>query len=180
MSLRLKIKDWFYSTWLGCLYLETLLWIDELRNNDNDVRYLTPKEMAQIVRESQKIAEGTVLMKNNINKLVKSRNKEEYHKVLSETEELIKFAEGDNNSIQSKFATIARQMYVKKGSKDIITATDRARMIDQRINDMYELQAQRARQTMWRQIRKLRTEGKMDEANQLQEEWMRKYGRSRK
>lgn len=178
MSLRLKVKDWFYSTWLGGKYLELLLWVDEVSNRD-DIRYLTPKEMAQIIRESSKISEGTVLMKQNINKLVASKSKEEYHKVLSEIDELIQFGKGDDKSAQGHFAAVARQMYVKKGGQDIVTATDRAKMIDQRIQDMYELQQQRARQGMWRQIRKLRTEGKINEAEQLQEEWMKKYGRSR-
>lgn len=179
MSLHLKFKDWFYGTWLGGKYLELLLWLDEVNSTD-DIRYLTPKEMAQIIRESSKISEGTVLMKQNINKLVASKDKNEYHKVLSEIDELIQFAQGDDKSVQGHFAAIARQMYVKKGSQDIVTATDRAKMIDQRIQDMYELQEQRARQGMWRQIRKLRTEGKLIEADKLQEEWMKKYGRSSK
>lgn len=173
----MSLKDWFYSTWAGGAYLEFLLWVDR-RKSPKETRYLTPKEMATIIRESHKIAEGTELMKQRINNLVTSKDKAGYEVALSGVEELIQFAKGDSNTAQGQFAAIARQMYVKKGSQDIVTATDRAKMVDQRILDMYELQDQRARQQMWRKIRKLRNEGKMHEADGLLKEWRTKYGRN--
>lgn len=87
-----KLVNWFYSTWLGGLYFELLLWLDR-RNEKKQLRYLTPKEMAQIVRQYSILGEGVKEIKSKVNTLIQSRNKEEYDKVLKEIDDMVVLAE---------------------------------------------------------------------------------------
>jgi len=174
-SLKNSILNWFYTTYVGGLYFDLLLWID--RRTDRPTKFLTPKEMAQITRESSQLTEGVILIKNKINKLVVSKSKEEYNKVLSEIEDMVSHADYERNSDKAKFAHILRQIYVKKGT-DIVTMTDRAKMIDQRIQDMGELHSHIIKRNMLRAIRSARTEGNLNEANKLEQEFLKIYGRS--
>jgi hypothetical protein len=167
---------WFFTTYVGGLYFEFLLWVD--RRTDKPSTYLTPKEMATIVRESSQITEGIVLMKQKVNQLVRSKSKDEYQKLLVEIEDLVPYSEKDTESDRAKFAYILRQMYVKKGDKDIVTTTDKAKMVDQRIQDMYELHDHIAKRSLLRAIRSARNQGDANQATKLEQEFLIKYGRS--
>jgi hypothetical protein len=171
-----SVVGWFYTTYLGGLYFEVLLWID--RKFDKPSRYLTPREMATIVRESSQITEGIVMMKQKVNQLVRAKSKDEYQKLLVEIEDLVPFSEKDTESDRAKFAYILRDMYVKKGNKDVVTSTDKAKMIDQRIQDMYQLHDHIAKRSLLRAIRSARNENNMEQATKLEQEYLIKYGRS--
>jgi uncharacterized membrane protein YheB (UPF0754 family) len=165
------ILSWFYGTYLGGLYFDILLWIDRKFNKP---KFLTPKEIAQVVREYSKIAEGTKQIKKNINELLNSKTKDEYHKVLSGIEDLTQLATDDS---LEEFKSILRDMYVKKGNKDITTHIQMAKMIDQRIEDTKELWEDKAKRQLLRQIREAKQSNNTELVNKLQSEFKLKYGR---
>jgi len=177
-SLCNSLLIWFYSTYLGGLYFEFLLWVD--RKTDRSTKYLTPKEMAAIVRESSQIAQGVTLMKRKINELIQTKSKEEYQKVLAEIEDLVPLSEQNESflSEKAKFAGILRDIYVKKGNQDIVTSTDRAKMIEGRIEDMKELHRHIAKRNLLREIRSARHSGDISKATKLEQEFYKSYGRS--
>lgn len=178
MTWWLKFQNWYYSTTLGGWYLEFLLWWD--RKNDQP-SYLSYRETQQIIRQYSLLDRGVTEMKGKINTLIRARTKEEYHEKLSEIENLISLAERDPDSPEGKFAEILRQTTVRKNNlgneQDVITATDRARMIDTKIKAVYELQDHKVMRDQLRTIRNLRTEGKNEEADKLMKEWQTKYGK---
>lgn len=169
-----KILNWFYRTKLGELYFMILLWLD--RRPSKKV-YLTPREAAQIIKESSKVTEGLTTVKRKVNELVKSKNKEEYNSVLKELEDIVKLGEA-NDPDRAKFIDILKQTYVKKGNIDIANNLDKARMLDQKINDMYALQAHIIKRNLLRSIRKQRKEGNEQKAKELEQEFIKKYGRT--
>jgi hypothetical protein len=173
-----SLCSWFYTTYVGGLYFEFLLWID--RRTDRPSKYLTPKEMAAIVRESSQIAQGVTLMKRKVNELIQTKSKEEYKKILKEIEDLIPLSEQDENSQsdRAKFASILRDIYVKKGDRDIVTSTDKAKMIENRIKDMKELHDHIAKRNLLREIRSARNSGDVSKAAKLEQEFYKSYGRS--
>lgn len=173
----MKFIDWYYSTWLGGKHLEFLLWLDTKRKIK--VNYLTPGEVQQIVREYSLISRGVVEVKSKVNSLVRARSKEEYRKTLEEIEDLLPLAERDPNSAEGQFANLIRRTYDTKSNIDVVTATDRAKMVEKKIQAVKELQEHKAQRDMLREVRKLHTEGKKDEADKLFKEWEDKYGRQR-
>lgn len=175
----LKFLNWYYSTTLGGLHLEFLLWWD--RKNPKPTYYLNPGEVQQIIRQYSLLDRGVTEMKHKVNALVRSKSKEEYHNKLTEIENLVDLAQRDPNSAEGKFAELLKQTVVRKNKlgqeQDVLTATDRAKMIDKKINQVYELQDHVVMRNKLREIRKLRTEGKNEEADKLFKEWNEKYGR---
>lgn len=170
-----RLLTWFFSTSLGGLYFEFLLWLD--RKRSNPTKYLTPKEMAQIVRESNKTYDGVSKVKKKIKELVNSKSSEEYHKILCEIEDLTKLATYEEGTSQAQFSKLLRSTYDLK-NKDIITHTDKAKMIDKRIQDMRELWDDKNKRQLLRGIRQARKEGNTELADKLQTEFNNKYGRS--
>lgn len=181
MSLWLKFINWYYSTTLGGLHLEFLLWWD--RKNDKP-NYLSYREAQQIIRQYSLLDRGVTEMKQKVNLLVRAKSKEEYHAKLSEFDNLIDLAERDPDSAEGKFAALLKQSVVRKNNlgheQDVITATDRAHMIDKKIQAVKELQEHKAMRDMLRNIRNLRTEGKNKEADILFKEWQIKYGKTKR
>jgi len=51
-------------------------------------------------------------------------------------------------------------------------------MLDKRINDTYELHRHIEQRNLLRKARKLRAEGKDDEAQKVEQEWYAKYGKN--
>jgi phosphoribosylanthranilate isomerase len=174
MKLTNKLLLWFYSTPIGGLYFDLLLWID--RQKDNGTRYLSPKQAHQIIRQAQHCAHGVERVKEKVNALVKTRNKDEYHRVLTEMQNLVSLAERESDPEKAKLMEMLQKAFGKV--VDVETATDRAKMIDQRINDMHDLHSHIKKRNLMREIRKLRGEGKAKEADKLEKEWLEKYGRS--
>lgn len=171
-----KLIDWFWTTKLGGLYFEFLLWLDHKKEMDN-VKYLTPKEVAQITRQYTLVDKGVTEVKRNVNKLLTAKTAEEYDKALSSIEDLTSFATREPNSPEAKFAQMLRAMKVKKGNKDIVTHTDRAKMIQGRIEDYKELQEHVVKRKLLRQIREAKKQNDEESLHKLEEQWRNKYGR---
>lgn len=170
-----RLIDYFYSTFLGGWYLEYLLLKD---SKESKQKYLTPKEMAQIIRESSKMAEGTLAIKKKVNALVNSTTKEEYDRVLSEIEDLVSLSEyDDKDSSRHKYVQFLKNVGDTKKVVDVENALDRAKMIDKKIDAIYELQEYNLKRQMAKDIKRLVSEGKTEEANKLKEEFKKKYGR---
>lgn len=182
MNLWLKLTNWYYSTALGGRHLEFLLWLDSKR--DTRTNYLSYREAQQIIRQYSLVDRGVTEMKSKVNALIRARTKEEYHAKLSEFDNLIDLAERDPDSAEGKFAALLKQTVVRKNSlgqeQDVMTATDRARMIDTKIKAVQELQQHKAMRDMLRSIRNLRTEGRNEEADLLFKEWQEKYGKNKR
>jgi len=170
-----KIMDKFYATFLGGFYLEFLLWLDGTRD---EKKFLTPKQMAQIVRESNKLAEGTLAMKTKVNALLSSKTKGEYEVRLSEIQDLLPLSEyQDANSTRATYVKFLRSIGDTTKIVDVENATDRAKMIDKKIDAVYELQDYNAKRQLAKAIKKHIQEGNQEEADKLRQEFKRKYGR---
>lgn len=142
----MKIKEWFYRTIVGSWYLDFLIWKNQ-RNKSNVVPIAVP----QAIRQYSLVTEGINLIKRKIN--VNAASKEEYHKTLSTTEDLTPLAENEDPN-KKIYADYIRETSVKKGSSDIETDLDRAKMIEQRINDYKDLQAHVEKRKALREARK--------------------------
>lgn len=169
-----RFLGWFCGTFLGGLFFEFLLWLDRRKERKHFLNY---KEVAQIIREYSLLDEGMKQIKTKVNSLIVTKSADEYNKLLLEIEDMVTLAERDTNHPKSQLADLLRDMYTKKGNQDIVTLTDRAKMVDQRIQDMYELQNHVAKRQLLREIRKLRTEGNNEKADELKKEYDTKYGR---
>jgi hypothetical protein len=122
--------------------------------------------------------EGVSTIKKKVNELVNSRTKEEYHKVLCQIEDLTSLSYFDPSSEKAKFKTLIRDMYVKKRDKDIITNTDLAKAINQRIADHKEMWQHQEKRNLIRSIRKAAEIGDKELVKKLETEFRIKYGRS--
>lgn len=155
MKVIYKIRNWIYSTWVGDLYLQFLIWKDS--KSEVGPRFLTPKEAATIIREYSLLSEGVTKAKKKVNQLIASKSKEEYHRVLSELNNMIDLSEyDDNDEARRNFGNIIREISVKKGNQDIITPQDKIDMLHRRIQDMKELHAHIEKRNKIRQLRKER------------------------
>lgn len=170
-----KIMDKLYSTFLGGLYLEFLLWLDGTKN---EKKYLTPKQMAQIIRESSKLAEGTLAIKTKVNALLSSKTKGEYEVRLSEIQDLLPLSEyQDANSTRATYVNFLKSIGDVTKIVDVENATDRAKMIDRKIEAVYELQRYNEKRKLAKDIKELVALGNTEMANKLKDELRKKYGR---
>jgi antitoxin component HigA of HigAB toxin-antitoxin module len=175
-----KIYYWFIG-----LYYEFLLWLDNFQGSDTNVGTIfggnsgiTNKEVSRAVLEIQKIAyrEGVGRIKNKVNTLVAARTGEEYHKVLSEIENLMDFAK-ETDPKKLELMRILRQAVVFTGDRDIKTSTDKAKAVQKRIEHYQELGEHIQSRTMLRAIRKAHNEGNFELASSLEKAWKEKYGK---
>lgn len=173
-KLKNKIAHFFYTSWLGNLYFEILLYLDRRSSKS----YLTNQEVAQIVRQYSLLGEGVKEVKTKINALIETKTAEDYNNVLSQIENMISLAERKADDPKAQLAKVLRQMYVKKGTKDINSDLDRAKMIDKKIQDTYELHSHIEQRQILRQIRKAKQEGDMQLAAKLEKEWANRNVRS--
>ena len=170
-----KLRNWLYSTWIGDLYLSFLIWKDA--KTDSGPRFLTPGEAATIIREYSLLTQGVTKAKKTVNALVASKSKEEYHRVLSELNNMIDLSDYDDNDVSRRqFGNVIREISVKKGNQDIVTPQDKLNMIHQRIEDYKQLHAHQAKRNLMRQLRKARQENNQELAKQLETELREKYG----
>ena len=172
-----KLINWFFTTKLGEWYFEFLLWLD--RKNDKPTKYLTPREIAQITRQYSLVHKGVEEVKKKVNLLVTSKSAEEYDKILGEMDDLFALSDYDTNSSEFKMSQLMKSIQVKKGNKDIITHTDKARMIQDRIHDYKQLQDHKLKRDMMRNIRKAKTNGDVKLVEELETKWREKYGNRR-
>lgn len=166
----------FYNSFLGELYFNFILWAE--RRRDRQRLYLNPKEVAQIIREYSLLSEGVTTVKHKINELVLSKSAEEYHQVLSQIQDMVSLAEREYDSPKAKLADILYEIGVKKGNQDIVTVGDKVKMVDQRIQDMYELHNHINKRKLLREIRAANKSANKELAQKLEQEFKEKYGRS--
>lgn len=179
MNIIYKVRNWIYSTWIGDLYLQFLIWKDS--QVSTGPRYLTPKEAATIIREYSLLSEGVTKVKKTVNELVMARSKDEYHRVLSQLNNMIDLSEyDDNDQARRQFGNVIREISVKKGNQDIVTPQDKLNMIHQRIEDYKELHAHMEKRKLLRELRKARQENNKELADQLEIQIKGKYGNGNK
>lgn len=162
------------KNWLKSLYFNFLLWLENI-NLKKDNRYLSPKEIAAIVKQYSKIGEGVTVLKSKVNDLVKTKNKEEYDKILDGIQDLIPLSVREQNPDMEKFICTLKKNYAK--NKDITTPLEKENMINQRIKDMYELHEHIEKRNKLREIRKAKSAGQLDLVDKLEKEFYEKYGR---
>lgn len=182
-----SIKSWFIGK-----YLEFLLWLDDFgvgsgsgggSSDPLGLGFLGGgnAELTKVVVSMQQLAyrEGIGNIKRQINSLVKAKTKEEYDAVLKEVGDLVTLAKVPNKQLdilkQSMYS-----VYVKTGGKDVKNDTDKAKMIEQRIDDFKELQEHKLQRELRRKIRQAKVAGDIELANSLQKEWQEKYGKTRR
>lgn len=170
-----RVRNWFFSTWLGEQYFNFLLWRD--RRADQSVRFLTPQEAVTITRQYSLLYRGVEEVKKEVNKLVNAKTAAEYDNILKGVENMMDFASRAEDSPEARFAQVIRAMKVKKGNRDIVTHTDQAKMVQDRIGDYKDLQDHVVKRTLMRQIRKARQADDKQLLAQLEQEWKEKYGR---
>lgn len=176
-----RLKQLYYSSWLGGKHLEVLLWLDYRKSRKN--YKLTPSEVQQVIRKYSLLNQGVIEMKYSINNLLKSRTKEEYDNLFREVDNLIEFAQESKDSEKAKAIEFVRTAAVKKNKdgieQDVITATDHAKMIEKKIEHVKEWQEHTKKRNMLREVRKLKAAGLNEEADKLFKEWQVLYGSAR-
>ena len=133
-----KLKKLFYTSWLGNLYFEYLLWRDRKIERKITAQQLNVPKIV-INRQQELYLQGIKKLKKVVNEKIVFTSKEEYDKVLKETEDLIQFAENDE---QRDYIEALKKAYVYKDA-DIKNDTDMAKMIEQRIGHYNELRKHR-------------------------------------
>lgn len=168
-----KIKKFLYSSWLGGLYFDFLLWID--RKKFEKERYYEKAADHRIVYNATKAAytEGLKRVKDKVRNNIKAGAVGDNERFMEETGELLHLAKNEHTSAHAE----TLKLFIKK-DKDIKNPTDMARMVDQRINDYYELQRFNEERALIKAIKKAKKENNLDLANQLEKQWSEKYGRS--
>ena len=146
-----RLLNWFYSTRLGGYYFGLLLWLDRIKNTREK---LAPGAIAQIIRQYSLLGEGVKAVKRQINSRVQTKNKDGYHEVLKNTEDLMVYAKRDADDPKSKYAEMFQNSPDLKKNIDIETATDKAKMIEGRIKDYQELRKHKEKRAALREARK--------------------------
>lgn len=159
-----KISNWFYGTTVGGWYFELLLWLDRKQTRAN-LKQLTPGEISTVVQQKSLIADGVSAIGRKVNK-IKNLN----------TEDLVPLAAYDTTS--SRFQVVETlKSRMDLSNVDIKNDTDKAKMIDKRIQDMNDLQAYTIRRNLVKDIRAARRAGEHARLKELEQEFKQKYGR---
>lgn len=135
-----KLRKLFYSSWLGNVYFEFLLWLDRKQERKITKEMLNTPRIV-INRQQELYTQGIKKIKKAINQKISFTSKEEYDKVLKETEDLIQFAQ---NEEERQYIEALKNAYVYK-DKDIKNDTDMAKMIEIRIGHYNELKRHKER-----------------------------------
>ena len=164
-----KLLNWFYGTKLGCWYLEYLLWSH--KDDTKPIDLSTPT----IVRQYSLLREGVTAIKKIVNS--RASNAVAYHEELSKIEDLTVFADRPDTGPQAQYSRMFKESEQTKKTKDIETALDHAKMIDQRINDYTELQAYNKKRQLLKDMKQAKKEGNIVLFNKLEKEWNGTYGK---
>jgi len=178
MKLKYKLTNWLWSTWIGDLYFRYLVWADA--KADKLPKFMTPKEMATIIKEHSLLAEGVTAVKGKVNELVSEKTATEYHRVLSSVDNMVELAKNEKDDGRSMMAQVVHEIAVKKGNRDIVTPQDKLNMIHQRIEDYKELHAHIEKRNLYRALRKAANEGDKAKVAELQKTIQEKYGKRSK
>jgi hypothetical protein len=146
-----KLVDLFYKSYLGGLYFEILLFVDRVTTKK---KFYTPKELAQVVRESSQTIEGVRKIKKAINGAVTSRDsKVNTHEALLMVEDLATLAKRDPSSTQSQTIEFIKNN-MDLSNSDIKSDTDKAKMVEKRIDDYKQLHEHIVKRNALREARK--------------------------
>lgn len=167
--------DIFYKSFLGELYLRFLLWIDSIKLKKRKKNYNITNNPV-VLRDSLKIKydESVGLIKKKIKELSESNTKEDLEKTLSNLDDLVKFAEKEQNEMIENL----KEVYVYK-EKDIKTDTDKAKMLEKRINHYEQLKKGKEKRELNKAIRLATRKGDTGRVEKLTQEWKVKYGKSK-
>jgi hypothetical protein len=130
-----KIKHLFYTSYLGLIYFNILLWWDK-KKFDKELARRPSNIATKIAYNAVKASynEGISKIKGEVAKLIQSRSKDEYERVLNNINDMLSLAQSERKEeIES-----LKKVYLYK-DKDIQNDTDKARMINSRINDYKDL-----------------------------------------
>lgn len=163
--------------YIVCKYYEFLLWLDSI--SDKKGRYLTPSEVKLIIRQYNLIEDGVNRIKKKVNSLVKSKTKEEYHKILLQISNLIDLSEEEPDSPKTQLIMLLRQIYYDKIDKkcDVETEEDKIEMINTRINHYKELHKHKEKRELIRKIREAKKQNNKELELKLTAEFNEKYGK---
>jgi hypothetical protein len=144
------IKKLFYTSFLGIIYFNILLWWDK-KKFDRELRNRPSNIAAKIAYNAVKSQynEGIIRVKGEVAKLVNSRSKVEYERVLANCEELLSLAQNESR----EDIEALKKVYLYK-ERDIVNDTQKAKMISGRIQDYNELHKHKETREKIRQERK--------------------------
>lgn len=161
-------------------YFEVVLWLDKRKTENKIESYGLPKVANRILINAvqAQYQEGVSRIKEQVNSLVKTKDAKEYDKVLKTITDLLNTAKTEANLAQEKEIEALRKSLVR-GSKDIRTDVQKAKMIEKRILDYYELQRYNKIRELHKKIRAAEKVGNFVEAEKLKKEWVALNGRYR-
>lgn len=119
----------------------------------------------------RKYLEGLANLKRSINSKVKSRNKDEYHRVLSDVKELVALGR-----VETKTQRMIRETLT---SICKLPEVNRKEMINQRIEHYEELHKYKEQRELIKKAKQARKEGDIELAEQLETKWREQNGQVR-
>jgi hypothetical protein len=167
-----KMLKRFYTSWLGNLYFEYLLWQDRKNSIEEFSTDLSTIEI-NITKENYEKALKKIKTKVN-EKLIRCATTEEAEKLMIELNELLQYATKTQDVEKIKMIETMKLAYVYR-DKDIRTDTDKAKMIEKRIGHFKELHCHIEKRKLLRKIRKAEKEKNLELLSKLKEEWAIKY-----
>ncbi len=172
------ISNWFYTTKLGGLYFEFLLWYDRWKFKQETKKYIHNKETARIIINHTKALyrDGLKQVKIKVAELTTAPTAEEYDRVLNEIEDIVSLAKLETNN-EIKALKLINGDLTK--TKDVENNTDKAKMIKQRIAHYEELKKYNKKRTLIKAIKLAIKEGNKKLAEELEEQWSKEYGKRR-
>lgn len=176
-----RMLRFFYTTKVGEYYIYILLWYDNLKFR-KEVKNRSNAYAAKIVANATQMAyeEGIRVVRTKVKRALKSYDEEEFDKTLkSFGEGLINLADGTKNSGDVIRAEILWKAYVKPSTKDVVSESDRAKMVQERISDYIELRNHKLKRDLLRKIRKAWSDGNEALAQELQREFNERFSRSK-
>jgi len=164
-----KLARMFYTSYLGNLYFNFLIWWDYYKSKRKPIGYSSSAHRVVISATKAAYEQGLKQVKTKVAEAINAVDGN-HDKALHQIGDIIELAEKDYKSE----IEILKKMHVKNG-QDVKNDTDKAKMIDQRIQDYKELHRFKEERTILRQIRKAKTDGNIELADKLTKEWQDKY-----
>lgn len=164
-----KIIRMFYTSYLGNLYFNFLIWWDYYKSKRKPIGYSSSAHRIVISATKAAYEQGLRQVKTKVVQAAQAVDGN-YDKALHQIGDVIQLSEKDHKPE----IEILKKMHVKNG-QDVKNDTDKAKMIDQRIQDYKELHRFKEERLILRQIRKAKTEGNLELADKLTKEWQDKY-----
>lgn len=163
-----KLKKLFYASFLGEIYFRLLLLWDKHVNTQEELLDLTTQP---IVIEAQKALyeKGIKKLKHKMKELTEARTKEEQENILSDIDDILSLSRNESeNSVKRQ--QVLKAMHVRKGT-DLKTDLDKAKMMQDRIEDMHKYRKAVEFRNLTRELRKARQANNIELSKELEEKW---------